>query len=156
MLTGGTLSLTWVILSSSDMTKDIHQPLCFQQFSMATPQKHYLKRGEKPPQNPIMKFFLFQAHPRESKKHQLPQWLMSSGGGGTGPPSPSSFHQREQCTHTWKPLSCHRKKWLREAQLFSLRKFNLQSIWPRSQFQRCPGVREPCDHCYKPRDACSR
>lgn len=46
---------------------------------MATPQKHYLKRGGKPPQNPIVKFFLFQARPKEPKKHQ--HGLMSSAGG---------------------------------------------------------------------------
>lgn len=86
------------------MTKDIHQPLCFQQFSMATPQKHYLKRGEKPPQNPIMKFFLFQAHPRESKKHQLPQWLMSSGGGARDHPLPLPFIRENNARTHGSPL----------------------------------------------------
>lgn len=148
MLTGGTLSLTWVILSSSDMTKDIHQPLCFQQFSMATLQKHYIKRGGKATPKPYHAI-LFQARPRKSKQHQLPQWLMWSTGGRGHPTTLtlltlrplSSFHPGEQCTHTWEPLDGHSKKWLREAQLFALRKFNLQSIWPCKASSR--GVQEP-------------
>jgi hypothetical protein len=135
------------------MTNDAHQPLCFQRLSRATLQNIILKgrRGSHPnPSHEIPRHasysFCSQHCPGKHEKYQLPQWLMQteeeqerdwtffllcplcSISSGENTRAKSHAHM---CTYTHAcPFAATVQKWLREAQLFFLRKFNLQSIWP--------------------------
>lgn len=125
------------------MTKDIHQPLCFQQFSMATPQKHYLKRGKKATPKPYHEIL---SVPGTAKRIQETPAapvadVICRREGALDHPHPLPFIRENNARTHGSPSAAPLRSGSGEAQLFSLRKFNLQSIWPRKVNSK--GVQEP-------------